>query len=160
MPARGVDHRVPFLDKEFIDIAMGIDPKNKMIGPDKMEKSILRKAFQGYLPEEIINRQKEQFSDGVGYNWIDTLKSNVDEKISDLEFQDAKNIFPLNTPMNKEEYFYRTIFSKYFSSDEAALTVPSVPSIACSSEIAIEWDKSFKNINDPSGRAVTEVHNK
>ena len=160
MAAWGVEARVPFLDKEFIDIAMGIDPKNKMIGPDKMEKSILRKAFQGYLPEEIINRQKEQFSDGVGYNWIDTLKSIVDEKISDSEFQDAKNIFPLNTPMNKEEYFYRTIFSKYYSSDEAALTVPSVPSIACSSEIAIEWDKSFKNINDPSGRAVTEVHNK
>ena len=160
MAAWGVEARVPFLDKEFIDIAMEIDPKNKMIGPDKMEKSILRKAFQGYLPEEIINRQKEQFSDGVGYNWIDTLKSIVDEKISDSEFQDAKNIFPLNTPMNKEEYFYRTIFSKYFSSDEAALTVPSVPSIACSSEIAIEWDKSFKNINDPSGRAVTEVHNK
>ena len=158
MAAWGVEARVPFLDKEFIDIAMGIDPKNKMIGPDKMEKSILRKAFQGYLPEEIINRQKEQFSDGVGYDWIDTLKSIVDEKISDLEFRDAKNIFPLNTPMNKEEYFYRTIFSKYFSSDEAALTVPSVPSIACSSEIAIEWDKSFKNINDPSGRAVTEVH--
>ena len=160
MAAWGVEARVPFLDKEFIDIAMGIDPKNKMIGPDKMEKSILRKAFQGYLPEEIINRQKEQFSDGVGYNWIDTLKSIVDEKISDSEFQDVKNIFPLNTPMNKEEYFYRTIFSKYFSSDEAALSVPSVPSIACSSEIAIEWDKSFKNINDPSGRAVTEVHNK
>ena len=160
MAAWGVEARVPFLDKEFIDIAMGIDPKNKMVGPDKMEKSILRKAFKGYLPEEIINRQKEQFSDGVGYNWIDTLKSIVDDKISDSEFQDAKNIFPLNTPMNKEEYFYRTIFSKYFSSDEAALTVPSVPSIACSSEIAIEWDKSFKNINDPSGRAVTEVHKK
>ena len=88
------------------------------------------------------------------------MKSIVDDKISDSEFQDAKNIFPLNTPMNKEEYFYRTIFSKYFSSDEAALTVPSVPSIACSSEIAIKWDKSFKNINDPSGRAVTEVHKK
>ena len=118
MAAWGVEARVPFLDKEFIDIAMGIDPKNKMIGPDKMEKSILRKAFKGYLPEEIINRQKEQFSDGVGYNWIDTLKSIVDEKISDPEFQDAKNIFPLNTPMNKEEYFYRTIFSKYFLNHE------------------------------------------
>ena len=160
MAAWGVEARVPFLDKEFIDIAMGIDPKNKMVGSDKMEKSILRKAFQDYLPEEIINRQKEQFSDGVGYNWIDTLKSIVNENISDSEFQDAKNTFPLNTPMTKEEYYYRTLFSKYFSSDEAALTVPSMPSIACSSEIAIEWDKSFKNINDPSGRAVIEVHNK
>ena len=160
MAAWGVEARVPFLDKEFIDIAMGIDPKNKMVGPDKMEKSILRKAFQDYLPKEIINRQKEQFSDGVGYNWIDTLKSIVNENISDSEFHDAKTTFPLNTPMNKEEYYYRTLFSKYFSSDEAALTVPSVPSIACSSEIAIEWDKSFKNINDPSGRAVTGVHNK
>ena len=160
MAAWGVEARVPFLDKEFIDIAMGIDPKNKMVGPDKMEKFILRKAFRNYLPEEIIYRQKEQFSDGVGYNWIDTLKSIVNENISDSEFQDAKNTFPLNTPMNKEEYYYRTLFSKYFSSDEAASTVPSVPSIACSSEIAIEWDKSFKNINDPSGRAITEVHNK
>ena len=160
MAAWGVEARVPFLDKEFIDIAMGIDPKNKMVGPDKLEKSILRKAFQDYLPEEILNRQKEQFSDGVGYNWIDTLKSIVNENISDSEFQDSKSTFPLNTPMNKEEYFYRTLFSKYFSSDDAALTVPSVPSIACSSEIAIEWDKSFKNINDPSGRAVTEVHKK
>ena len=160
MAAWGVEARVPFLDKEFIDIAMGIDPKNKMVGSDKMEKSILRKAFQDYLPEEIINRQKEQFSDGVGYNWIDTLKSIVNENISDSEFQNSKSTFPLNTPMNKEEYFYRTLFSKYYSSDDAALTVPSVPSIACSSEIAIEWDKSFKNINDPSGRAVTEVHNK
>ena len=160
MAAWGVEARVPFLDKEFIDIAMGIDPKNEMVSPDKMEKSILRKAFQDYLPKEIINRQKEQFSDGVGYNWIDTLKSIVNENISDSEFQDAKSTFPINTPMNKEEYFYRTLFSKYFSSDDAALTVPSVPSIACSSEIAIEWDKSFKNINDPSGRAVTEVHKK
>ena len=164
-PIRQWQHGVSKLEyhsliRNLLTLQWGMDPKNKMVGPDKMEKSILRKAFQEYLPEEIINRQKEQFSDGVGYDWIDTLKSIVNENISDSEFQDAKYTFPLNTPMNKEEYYYRSLFSKYFSSDEAALTVPSVPSIACSSEIAIHWDKSFKNINDPSGRAVTEVHKK
>ena len=160
MAAWGVEARVPFLDKDFIDIAMGINPKNKMIDEKNMEKSILRKAFHGYLPNDILYRQKEQFSDGVGYDWIDTLKGIVAKNITDSEFDDAKNIFPIHTPRNKEEYYYRKIFSKHFPSDAAALTVPSKPSVACSSEVALEWDQSFKGINDPSGRAVSTVHNK
>ena len=160
MAAWGVETRVPFLDKNFIDDAMAINPKNKMVDDNNMEKSILRKAFRGYLPDEILYRQKEQFSDGVGYNWIDTLKALVEKNITDSQFGNAKNKFPINTPMNKEEYYYRTIFTNFFPSDAAALTVPSKPSIACSSEKALEWDKSFKNINDPSGRAITSIHNK
>ena len=160
MAAWGVEARVPFLDKDFIDDAMAINPNNKMVDDNNMEKSILRKAFQGYLPHEILYRQKEQFSDGVGYDWIDTLKDLVEKNVTDSQFKNAKNKFPINTPMNKEEYYYRTIFTNFFPSAAAALTVPSKPSIACSSEIALEWDKSFKNINDPSGRAITSIHNK
>ena len=160
MAAWGVEARVPFLDKNFIDDAMAINAKNKMVDNNNMEKSILRKAFQDYLPREILYRQKEQFSDGVGYNWIDTLKVMVEKNVTDSQFKKAKNKFPINTPMNKEEYYYRTIFTSLFPSDAAALTVPSKPSIACSSEIALEWDKSFKNINDPSGRAVKSIHRK
>ena len=160
MAAWGVEARVPFLDKDFIDDAMAINPNNKMVDDNNMEKSILRKAFQGYLPHEILYRQKEQFSDGVGYDWIDTLKVLVEKNVTDSQFENAKNKFPINTPMNKEEYYYRTIFTSFFPSAAAALTVPSKPSIACSSEIALEWDKSFKNINDPSGRAITSIHNK
>ena len=160
MAAWGVEARVPFLDKDFIDDAMAINPNNKMVDDNNMEKSILRKAFQGYLPHEILYRQKEQFSDGVGYDWIDTLKVLVEKNVTDSQFENAKNKFPINTPMNKEEYYYRTIFTSFFPSTAAALTVPSKPSIACSSEIALEWDKSFKNINDPSGRAITSIHNK
>ncbi len=160
MAAWGVEARVPFLDKDFIDVAMTINPKIKMVDKDNMEKSILRKTFEGFLPNEILYRQKEQFSDGVGYSWIDNLKVLVENNISDLQFEDAKNKFPINTPMNKEEYHYRQIFTNFFPSDAAALTVPSKPSIACSSEIALKWHKSFKNINDPSGRAITSIHNK
>ena len=160
MAAWGVEARVPFLDKDFIDVAMAINPKNKMVDSNNMEKLILRKAFEEYLPKEILYRQKEQFSDGVGYNWIDTLKEFVDEHVKDSQFENAKNKFPINTPMNKEEFFYRSIFTSFFPSDTAALTVPSKPSIACSSEIALKWDKSFKNINDPSGRAVKSIHKK
>ena len=160
MAAWGVEARVPFLDKDFIDDAMEIHPQMKLIDHNNMEKSILRKAFKGYLPDEILYRQKEQFSDGVGYNWIDTLKDLANKNVTGPQFENAKDRFPINTPLNKEEYYYRTIFASFFPSEAAALTVPSEPSIACSSKIALEWDKSFKNINDPSGRAVTSIHNK
>ncbi|MBI64959.1 MAG: asparagine synthase B [Candidatus Marinimicrobia bacterium] len=158
LAAWGVEGRVPFLDKEFIDVAMNINSKYKMIDSDHMEKWILREAFKDYLPESIVWRQKEQFSDGVGYNWIDTLKEFVNDHVTDSEFENAKYKFPIQTPLTKEEYYYRKVFSSFFPSNAAALTVPSEPSIACSSKVALEWDKSFKNINDPSGRAVRSVH--
>ena len=158
LAAWGVEGRVPFLDKEFIDMAMQINSKYKMIDSVHMEKWILREAFKDYLPESIVWRQKEQFSDGVGYDWIDTLKKFVNDNVTDSEFENAKYKFPIQTPLTKEEYYYRKVFSQFYSSNAAALTVPSEPSIACSSKIALEWDKSFKNINDPSGRAVESVH--
>lgn len=154
----GVEGRVPFLDKEFMDIAMRLNPKDKMAKDDKMEKWILRKAFEDYLPEDIVWRQKEQFSDGVGYSWIDTLKQIANEKVSDGALAHAAEKFPINPPMNKEEYYYRTLFYEHFPSDSAALCVPSVPSVACSTAEALAWDASFKNLNDPSGRAVSKVH--
>ena len=160
LAAWGVEARVPFLDKKFIDIAMTINPTDKMIKDKKIEKQILRDAFCDYLPDDILHRQKEQFSDGVGYNWIDTLKDITNKEVSNDLLENAKHRFPIQTPKTKEEYYYRNIFSKHFSSDSAALTVPSVPSIACSSEIAIKWDKSFYNQIDPSGRAIMTVHKK
>ena len=150
----GIEGRVPFLDKEFMDVAMNINPKDKMITSEKMEKWLLRKAFEDLLPEEVAWRQKEQFSDGVGYSWIDTLKELVEDKISDNMMAKAKKEFSVNPPMNKEEYYYRTIFDSHFPSDTAAKTVPSVPSIACSSPTALRWDSSFQEMNDPSGRAI------
>ncbi len=159
MAAWGVEARVPFLDKDFIEVAMTIDPEHKLIKNGEMEKSILRESFHGYLPDSILFRQKEQFSDGVGYNWIDSLKMRVEDEISDKKFIDSVKQFTINPPMNKEELFYRNIFNKYFPSDSAAQTVPSKPSIACSSEIALKWDKSFKGLNDPSGRSIISVHN-
>ena len=158
LAAWGIEGRVPFLDKEFMDVAMRINPKDKMITPDKMEKWVLRKAFEKYLPESVVWRQKEQFSDGVGYNWIDNLKELVGLAVTDEQLKNAHFRFPILTPQNKEEYHYRTIFESHFPSDAAAKTVPSVPSVACSTPIALEWDESFKNMNDPSGRAVTNVH--
>ena len=158
LAAWGIEGRVPFLDKEFIDVAMRINPKDKMINKDRMEKWVLRKSFESYLPKAIAWRQKEQFSDGVGYDWIDSLKELVEENVSNDMFDNAKFTFPFQTPMSKEEYFYRSIFEKYFPSESAAKTVPSVPSVACSTPIALEWDKSFKNMNDPSGRSVSNVH--
>ena len=155
----GIEGRVPFLDKEFMDVAMRLNPKDKMCGEGKIEKWILRKAFEDYLPEEVTWRQKEQFSDGVGYSWIDTLKERVDQEVTDDQLKNAEYKFPINTPKSKEEYYYRTIFSELFPSDAAAKTVPSVPSVACSSEVAIEWDEAFKNMNEPSGRAIKNVHN-
>ncbi|KMQ71192.1 asparagine synthase B [Chryseobacterium koreense] len=156
----GVEGRVPFLDKEFIDVAMTINPKDKMIdqAKGKMEKWVLRKAFEDLLPESIVWRQKEQFSDGVGYSWIDSLKAKAEEEVSDEMMENARFRFPLNTPQNKEEYRYRAIFEELFPSETAAATVPSVPSVACSTPIALEWDEAFKKMNDPSGRAVVSVH--
>ncbi len=158
MAAWGVEGRVPFLDKEFMDVAMRLNPKDKMAIDGKMEKWILRKAFEDYLPASIAWRQKEQFSDGVGYSWIDTLKVVASEKISDEQLANAKYRFPINPPMSKEEYHYRTIFTEHFPSDSAASCVPSVPSVACSTPEALAWDASFKNNPDPSGRAVKSVH--
>lgn len=155
--AWGIEGRVPFLDKEFMDIAMTINPKDKMITADRMEKWVLRKAFEDLLPESIAWRQKEQFSDGVGYSWIDTLKQVAEDEVTEEMMQNAKYRFTINTPMSKEEYRYRVIFEEHFPSDSAAKCVPSVPSVACSTPIALEWDEAFKTMNDPSGRAV-KVH--
>ncbi|OFX61967.1 MAG: asparagine synthase B [Bacteroidetes bacterium GWB2_41_8] len=158
LAAWGVEGRVPFLDKEFMDVAMRINPEEKMAKNGRMEKWIVRKAFEDYLPESVVWRQKEQFSDGVGYNWIDSLKAMVAEKVTDEQMNTAKFRFPINTPPSKEEYYYRSIFTEHFPSDSAASCVPSVPSIACSTPIALEWDASFKNNADPSGRSVGSVH--
>ena len=160
LAAWGIEGRVPFLDKEFIDIAMQINPNDKMISENRMEKWVVRKAFEDLLPESIVWRQKEQFSDGVGYSWIDTLKKVVDEKVSDHEIKNARFRFPTQTPLSKEEFYYRSIFDSHFPSEAAALCVPQEPSIACSTKIALEWDEAFKNNNDPSGRAVSKVHDK
>jgi len=158
LAAWGIEGRVPFLDKEFMDVAMRINPEDKMINGERMEKWVIRKAFEQYLPESVAWRQKEQFSDGVGYSWIDTLKEVVDEKISDEQLANAKYKFPIQTPTSKEEFYYRSIFASHFPSDTAALCVPQEASVACSTKIALEWDESFKNMNDPSGRAVANVH--
>jgi len=158
LAAWGVEGRVPFLDKEFMDVAMRLNPKDKMAGNGKIEKWILRKTFEDYLPEIIAWRQKEQFSDGVGYSWIDTLKAVANEQVSDEQLENASLRFPIHPPMSKEEYRYRSIFSELFPSDSAALCVPSVKSVACSTPEALAWDASFQNANDPSGRAVKSVH--
>ena len=154
LAAWGIEGRVPFLDKEFMDVAMSINPKDKMISEQRMEKWVLRKAFEDLLPKEVAWRQKEQFSDGVGYSWIDTLKEMVENEISDEIFTNASQKFPVNPPMNKEEYYYRNIFESHFPSKAAAESVPSVPSVACSSPLALKWDASFQGKNDPSGRAI------
>ena len=156
--AWGIEGRVPFLDKEFLDVAMGLNPELKMAANGKIEKWILRSSFEDMLPEKIAWRQKEQFSDGVGYSWIDSLKELAETKISDEEFQQANFRFPIQTPKNKEEYHYRMIFSEHFPSDTAAKCVPSVKSVACSTPEALLWDASFRSMNDPSGRAVASVH--
>jgi len=160
LAAWGIEGRVPFLDKEFIEVAMRLNPKDKMITSDRMEKWVLRKAFESYLPESVAWRQKEQFSDGVGYSWIDTLKDLVEKEVTDEQMENAHFRFPAQTPQNKEEFYYRTIFESHFPSEAAALSVPSVPSVACSTPVALAWDKAFQNQNDPSGRAVANVHDK
>ena len=158
LAAWGVEGRVPFLDKEFLDVAMRLNPEAKMCPGDVIEKRIVRKAFEDMLPESITWRQKEQFSDGVGYGWIDSLKAAANAGVSDEEMASAAERFPVHTPMNKEEYCYRSIFEELFPSRSAALSVPSVPSVACSSAEALAWDSSFRGLNDPSGRAVKGVH--
>jgi asparagine synthase (glutamine-hydrolysing) len=165
LSAWGVEGRVPFLDKEFLDVAMRTNPEAKMCGLSSkgegsfvIEKKIVREAFADLLPEEVAWRQKEQFSDGVGYSWIDTLKAMTAAAVSDEQMAHAAERFPINTPKNKEEYYYRSIFAEHFPSDSAARSVPSEASVACSTAIALEWDEAFKNMNDPSGRAVKGVH--
>ena len=159
LAAWGVEGRVPFLDKEFLDVAMRINPAAKMCPGNTVEKKILREAFQDMLPESVAWRQKEQFSDGVGYSWIDSLKAVAESSVSDEQMAHAAERFPVNPPMNKEEYCYRSIFEENFPSASAAASVPSVPSVACSSAVALEWDAAFRNMNEPSGRAVAGVHN-
>ena len=154
----GVEGRVPFLDKEFLDIAMRTNPEAKMCPGSTIEKKIVREAFADLLPDEVAWRQKEQFSDGVGYSWIDTLKKITSDMVSDEEMAHASERFPINPPRNKEEYYYRSIFAEHFPSDSAALSVPSVPSVACSTAEALAWDESFRNMNEPSGRADADVH--
>ena len=158
LAAWGVEGRVPFLDTEFLDVAMRLNPAAKMCPGTTIEKRILREAFASLLPSEVAWRQKEQFSDGVGYSWIDTLKRITAERVSDEEMAHAAERFPINPPRNKEEYFYRTLFAAHFPSDSAARSVPSVPSVACSTAEALAWDKAFAGMNDPSGRAVSGVH--
>ena len=160
LAAWGVEGRVPFLDKEFLDVAMNIDPELKMCPDETVEKKVVREAFSDMLPAEVAWRQKEQFSDGVGYSWIDTLKQITASAVSDEQMAHAAERFPINPPQNKEEYYYRSIFAEHFPSDSAARSVPSIPSVACSTAEALAWDASFKNINDPSGRAVKGVHEK
>lgn len=158
LSAWGVEGRVPFLDREFLDVAMSLNPEYKLCPGKTIEKKIVRDAFADLLPEEVAWRQKEQFSDGVGYSWIDTLKQIAASSVSDEEMAHAAERFPINPPQNKEEYCYRSIFAEHFPSDSAARSVPSVPSVACSTAEALAWDASFKNLNDPSGRAVKGVH--
>lgn len=158
LSAWGVEGRVPFLDKEFLDVAMRLNPSVKMCPGKTIEKKIVRDAFGGLLPESVAWRQKEQFSDGVGYSWIDTLKNITSKVVTDEQMACAAERFPINPPMNKEEYYYRSIFEEYFPSESAARSVPSVPSVACSTAEALAWDASFVGCNEPSGRAVSGVH--
>ena len=158
LSAWGVEGRVPFLDKEFLDVAMTLDPSYKMCPGKEIEKKVVRDAFSDMLPEEIAWRQKEQFSHGVGYSWIDTLKQITASAVSDEQMAHAAERFPINPPRNKEEYYYRSIFAEHFPSDSAARSVPSVPSVACSTAEALAWDEAFKNMNEPSGRAVKDIH--
>ena len=158
LSAWGVEGRVPFLDKEFLDVAMRTNPKAKMCPGQTIEKKIVRGAFAELLPEEVAWRQKEQFSDGVGYSWIDTLKAITAAAVTDEDMAHAAERFPINPPKNKEEYYYRSIFAEHFPSESAARSVPSEASVACSTAIALEWDAAFQGMNDPSGRAVKGVH--
>ncbi|MDR2293167.1 MAG: asparagine synthase B [Prevotellaceae bacterium] len=158
LSAWGVEGRVPFLDKEFLDVAMRLNPEAKMSQGNVIEKKILREAFSSLLPDDIAWRQKEQFSDGVGYRWIDTLRKITSEQVSDEQMSNAAVRFPINTPQNKEEYYYRSIFEEHFPSESAARSVPSVPSVACSTAEALAWDKSFANMNEPSGRSIKGIH--
>lgn len=156
--AWGIEARVPFLDREFLDVAMSIDPAEKMCGPEKIEKHILRQAFDGLIPDEILWRQKEQFSDGVGYSWIDSIKTFVESEISDQQLKNAHHKFPMKTPQTKEGYWYRMIFESHFKNPAAVNLIPSGPTVACSTPAALLWDKNFENSADPSGRSVKGIH--
>jgi asparagine synthase (glutamine-hydrolysing) len=158
MAAWGIEARVPFLDTRFLDVSMRIPARHKMVGEGGIEKKILRDAFRGALPDEILWRQKEQFSDGVGYSWIDSLKAHAEARVTDNQLAEASDRFPIGTPATKESYVYRAIFDELFPLSSAAACVPSGPSVACSSAAALEWDPSFKANADPSGRAVKGVH--
>lgn len=158
LSAWGVEGRVPFLDKEFLDVAMSLNPEYKMCPGTVMEKKLVREAFADMLPDSVAWRQKEQFSDGVGYSWIDTLKEITSQAVTDEQMAHAAERFPINTPLCKEEYYYRSIFEEHFPSDSAAKAVPHEASVACSTAKALEWDEAWKNMNDPSGRAVSGVH--
>ncbi len=158
LSAWGVEGRVPFLDKEFLDVAMRLNPEAKMCPGGTIEKRIVREAFADMLPEDVAWRQKEQFSDGVGYSWIDTLKRVTSEAVTDAQMAHAAERFPIHPPKCKEEYFYRSIFAELFPSESAARSVPSEASVACSTAVALAWDASFQGKNDPSGRAVAGVH--
>ena len=159
MAAWGIEARVPFLDREFLDVAMAFDPEEKMVKNGRIEKHALRSAFEGYLPDEILWRQKEQFSDGVGYSWIDSLKEHAEHEVSDAQLARAGLRFAINPPATKEAYLYRSMFESHFPSDAAARCVPEGPSIACSTPTAIAWDEAWAEHADPSGRAIRGVHN-
>jgi asparagine synthase (glutamine-hydrolysing) len=158
MAAWGVEARVPFLDRGFLDVAMGFDAQHKMIVDGRMEKHVLREAFLGLIPDDVLWRQKEQFSDGVGYSWIDSLKAHAEAEVTDDELDLAAERFPRNTPASKEAYLYRSLFEQHFPGDEALALIPEGPSIACSTPTAIAWDQSFAAAADPSGRAIAGVH--
>jgi asparagine synthase (glutamine-hydrolysing) len=158
MAAWGIEARVPFLDKEFLDVAMRTNPELKMIKDGRIEKNILREAFDGQLLDEVLWRQKEQFSDGVGYSWIDTLKEHIETQVTDQQLANAEFKFPINTPDTKEAYFYRCIFAEHFPLDSAAECVPHGKSVACSTVEALAWDESFQKNADPSGRAAGIHH--
>jgi asparagine synthase (glutamine-hydrolysing) len=158
MAAWGIEARVPFLAREMLDLVMTLDPTEKMSTAERMEKHILRQSFEGYLPAEVLWRQKEQFSDGVGYSWIDALRDAAEQNVTDKMLDEAKHRFPVKTPLNKEGYWYRTIFEELFPAPSAAECVQAEPSIACSTETALRWDSAFNDCIDPSGRAVKAVH--
>ena len=158
MAAWGVEARVPFLDREFLDVAMSINPAEKMITQGRIEKQILRECFSDLLPDSIAWRQKEQFSDGVGYGWIDAVKDHAAKQVSDGQLARAEGRFPFNTPASKEAYFFRSHFENLFPLASATQTVPGGPTVACSTPEAVLWDKSLQEMNDPSGRAMRSVH--
>ncbi len=158
LAAWGIEGRVPFLDREFLDVAMGFDAADKMVTDGRIEKHVLRDAFRDYLPDEILWRQKEQFSDGVGYRWIDSLRALAESRVSDMDFDARHERYPIATPLTKEGFFYRTIFEELFPGEAAARTLPEGPSIACSTPTAVRWDAAFAAAADPSGRAVGGVH--
>jgi asparagine synthase (glutamine-hydrolysing) len=158
MAAWGIEARVPFLDREFLDVAMNLDPEQKLVRPGGLEKRVLREAFADHLPDVVLKRQKEQFSDGVGYGWIDALKAHAAARVSERDLESARFRFPHNTPDTREGYLYRAVFEEHFPLASAAETVLGGKSVACSTPEALAWDTAFQGVNEPSGRAVKGVH--